>query len=924
MDEGGTSALLDSHSHGEPVSAVAAETGVAVVQQCDAEVVLGTDGAPQDITQHQQLLCHLASGSTVVCNTAGGYVLLSRVGFAASPLPSHVHAHPLLGLPEAMHEHQQLQQRLEQQRNDGSNQHALMLDPWQPWPLLWHGNRAAAAASTYGAQDMLGLNEAHGCNALVAAVGSVPLQHWPALAPAAFGGLGAADGPAAKAFAGQETENNTAASSPSQHHIPVDWLKGSSLPHKSMWWLRRLWHSVVTWASQIGSAWWPPGLLLPAVLRSTALPPAASSVRDPETVQGQQEPSQMHANCFAGIERRAASQQPMDTNADRHSLLEQHSLQHSVGPLSAIATNRGRQLLASKVGNQAAGAATAAAEVADVGMQAGPYQLGKQYGRGHHGEVWAAVGMHDSTAAGGSSDDNVDAQPTQLVLKRVVGSRGSRFRNSALREAYFGQFFKTQQQQLHQQCQQLKQQQARRQHSTQKQQQQQHAAEQEPTTAAHQAAPTVNVSVVLAGQEHLVRFVEALTTAPDDSVWLVFQDAGQSLHDLMYEPLGVPAAEEQAEHAGKQHAAPTAAAPNMPAVAADSADIQPVWADSAINSGQPAGGAAVSSSNKAGHENDAAAEVNYNQQLPGLSVVGPSRWWTSLRKSPQGHTFVASMMQQLLQGLAAVQAANVSHRDVKPENMLVQPVRLQHAAAATVASTTASIDRQQHKRQQHGARGREKDNAASGDSSSKEGHDKLIPDPNALHLRLIDFGSAVDAGSIAAGLYSSHQPSNDGEDVGVQNGGVDGPSLADLTLEYAPPEVLFSSRYRHPLAAAPSQLHSYDMWSAGVVMLELVLGTSAVFTPSPATRAAIHKALLRHQIRHQKHSTGSTGQQSAQTDGSDESGSSRCEGSGCHEVDYRLLYILRGLMELCLYPPRASHNTLPKVSIHLQSSSLRL
>lgn len=46
-------------------------------------------------------------------------------------------------------------------------------------------------------------------------------------------------------------------------------------------------------------------------------------------------------------------------------------------------------------------------------------------------------------------------------------------------------------------------------------------------------------------------------------------------------------------------------------------------------------------------------------------------------------------------------------------------------------------------------------------------------DPPHLHLRLIDFGSAVDA-HVLQSLYGS-----------------EGPSADELTLEYAPPEALF-------------------------------------------------------------------------------------------------------------------------------------
>eukprot|EP00878_Enallax_costatus_P036950 GHUV01041601.1.p1 GENE.GHUV01041601.1~~GHUV01041601.1.p1 ORF type:complete len:104 (-),score=5.10 GHUV01041601.1:39-350(-) len=80
-------------------------------------------------------------------------------------------------------------------------------------------------------------------------------------------------------------------------------------------------------------------------------------------------------------------------------------------------------------------------------------------------------------------------------------------------------------------------------------------------------------------------------------------------------------------------------------------------------------------------------------------------------------------------------------------------------------------------------------------------------------------------------------------------------------------------RYHHPLAAGLERLHAYDIWSSGVVMLELILGTPSVFTPSPATRAAVDKQL-------------------------------HLQGRPTEER--QLLYLLRGLMELCIYPPRVS------------------
>jgi serine/threonine protein kinase len=59
-----------------------------------------------------------------------------------------------------------------------------------------------------------------------------------------------------------------------------------------------------------------------------------------------------------------------------------------------------------------------------------------------------------------------------------------------------------------------------------------------------------------------------------------------------------------------------------------------------------------------------------------------------------------------------------------------------------------------------------------------------------------------------------------------------GPSAAEQTNEYAPPEALFAKEWIPFYKAKPE---SYDSWSIGVLILELLLGTPNVFSVDQRT-----------------------------------------------------------------------------------------
>ncbi|MED6204261.1 hypothetical protein PIB30_007732 [Stylosanthes scabra] len=88
--------------------------------------------------------------------------------------------------------------------------------------------------------------------------------------------------------------------------------------------------------------------------------------------------------------------------------------------------------------------------------------------------------------------------------------------------------------------------------------------------------------------------------------------------------------------------------------------------------------------------------------------------------------------------------------------------------------------------------------------------------------RVIDFGSGIDEFTLKH-LYGST-----------------GPSRAEQTYEYTPPEALLNATW---CEGPTSSTLKYNMWSVGVVMLELVLGTPNVFQIDALTQTLLDQHL---------------------------------------------------------------------------------
>lgn len=163
-------------------------------------------------------------------------------------------------------------------------------------------------------------------------------------------------------------------------------------------------------------------------------------------------------------------------------------------------------------------------------------------------------------------------------------------------------------------------------------------------------------------------------------------------------------------------------------------------------------------------------------------VQSEKKFEKARRADPEGRALMREVLYQLLNATAFLHERGIVHRDIKPSNVLC---KLQ----------------------------------------TGEGIDYIIDESNvniqSIRCVLGDFSSAWDEFSGQA-LY------------------VEGLTSGEITEEYAPPEVLFGGEW---IPFDHCRPESYDLWSIGVLALELLLGSPNVFSVDQRTTSVLTNRL---------------------------------------------------------------------------------
>ena len=171
-------------------------------------------------------------------------------------------------------------------------------------------------------------------------------------------------------------------------------------------------------------------------------------------------------------------------------------------------------------------------------------------------------------------------------------------------------------------------------------------------------------------------------------------------------------------------------------------------------------------------------------------IIEPSIEWVRMRQSgTDTFTVIRDIMYNILQGLQQIHKLKVTHRDIKPSNIVVQ--------------------------------------------RAHSNQEKTI-------LKLVDFGSSV----IFIDRETKKQSSFFGNMYGKQ-----GPTTFDMTEKYMPLDLIIKTLFltiNSTVSIVPNALTTaIDLWSAGIILLEMILGTDQPFVIDGRKRLKIQQKIKR-------------------------------------------------------------------------------
>eukprot|EP00922_Rhytidocystis_sp_ex-Travisia-forbesii_P023731 GHVS01034799.1.p1 GENE.GHVS01034799.1~~GHVS01034799.1.p1 ORF type:complete len:874 (+),score=159.04 GHVS01034799.1:78-2699(+) len=198
--------------------------------------------------------------------------------------------------------------------------------------------------------------------------------------------------------------------------------------------------------------------------------------------------------------------------------------------------------------------------------------------------------------------------------------------------------------------------------------------------------------------------------------------------------------------------------------------------------------------------NEGYSLLNYFFQPNASGALLPSSFWWSLKRHPLGVNVLRDLMRQLLTALHAAHSKHITHRDVKLDNIFVTssfPFSLRLGDWGSAVLTPPRLT------------------TPTANGAWERGEEPRGEEDNAVKEKIA---------SLMSTLY-----------------GPAGPSGLEESEGHRPPEALFGASaedYRRP--------PSYDIWGAGVVLLQVVLGSKNVFALNNKRKEAKIHRLLRH------------------------------------------------------------------------------